>query len=1851
MKAKIRDSRLVTRHSLLVTILSCVLCLVSCVLVYAFLAHELTKVDVSAPDPYGPVVVPENYQNLLVLDVAIPRFDAGPMIEDTKLHNGVAGSSPRDILTPFDSADWYSDHDGDMSFDGNVPSDNTEAIVSSDDDILDPSDVVRKTGLCLIEPFTYYLGFGDQYIDGDHNQNYTPGEAVVRLATYAGELHPGEVVLSGAADMTAFLPNVCFTDGIDGNATPVQYHDGEAIIVDAGTAGILSDDDTVLTKGNADLNPFPDSVVYSDLSGNGRYNLDEAIIGDGGIPGQLDAGSLDGTGVDSVIRPGKADFMPMVDEGLLFVDDNGDDAFSPGECIIRDGGITGIVEPGDIVRPGLTHLKPLSGNDYLFTDDDVFFTPDGAYTGDLDLTDGYQGEAIFSDENGDSRIDDGELVTAGYAALKAFTTPADAWFVDSQGNAFCDSDEAVIVSDDDLLSSTDTIARPGFAFLKPFNVGIKWADANHNSQYDDEELIAETSDDILSPGEVIRPGYCDLKVLSGTYEGQVYSDNDGSNSYSSDELVIFSDDKILDAGDSVSTPGRSCLVSLQNSSTKFIDADGEKDFDLEEAIVYNRGSSILILDDSDGVARSGLVDIKSIEDEVVYIDHSADGAFQGDSDNDVNWEGPDAETCANDPDIINDQDEVVLRDPLGPGHLSLDPDDKVLRPGLALLTAFSGTDTYTDDGDEEYDGDGGVDPNEAVIQDGNINLLLDSTDVVLVTGVALIRDFSPPEEQTYIDANNDGVYSPGEAIIMDSSPGGTPNGLLDAGALDGTGIDMVEASGEANLRQFSRAEKFVDGNRNGSYNAGEAIIYDWYKSDTLVGEFMLVGDPEPASTGGWLTYQAPGARTRDSVLLASTTSVPLVQLNATPEHWYVDNDHSGIYDGFYTGSYEAILWSANDQLEEGELDGTGTDRVLAAGYASMRHWSLNEAIEPPEDRENLTWADSDHDGEYQVNEAIVYDAGGDRIVTSIGTGSGDDQIIFPGEADLKDFEYKYVDANSNGLFDEGELRIVDADGDDKVQNDEIVAPGLVPFLEPFAFTDYRYCDPDGNDEFHPQEAIVHTPVNPTILEAEDQVITAGYVGLVAFAVDPLNMFVDYDHDNAYDANEAITYGNGDQIFEATDQVIVPGAANSFDGTDYKYSDADRNDNYTHSELIANSADHNLENGEIALPGPADLDQFSTGLMYIDVDEDGVYSGPEAILYTADANLDSDDQVLASGPARLHFFETSIYRFADADHDDMYDEGEAIIVETGWKNGDDYLENSDIILLEGLADIEQFPLEFVFLDDEDNSNAYEDGEAIVNDLNGNGLLEPGEIVTGGEAALTRFTGGERYIDGGEGDNARNSQYNQDEAIIRDGNYNDYLDSGPLDGTGNDAVLSPGKAGLTGFDADERYVDKNTNGEYDGGQHNSEDIYLDNDSNGILTLGDDALEYFVVENVGTQPAVSDLAAVKLWADRDSDGQFEMDTDDAPALASLLPDASNPRVWYEGPAPAPPLSASSSRAPVDYTISSDKQRLFVTVDISSAPADGSEIQMGLPLNGVKTFFGLPGPSDMTVTNAYIQKIDYATPDTAEITSPPAGAVLSGQVTLRGEASDTIQVGKMEFYIGPPGEGNVPIAVDEDGAPWEALWTPSNADYGYQTLYARVYDRTYLRPPPVWGIDHYLDSQGVPITIALSSTVDLVEGWNLISVPVEASDTSIGSVLSSIVGDFIAVWTYAADTSKWLRYDLEGPNFLNDLNTIRMGNGYWILMSSASTLSTHGDISGTAILLQAGWNLVGCNSLTPLDIVDAMSSIDCEFSVWTYDPETEEWLNYDPGESFNDLDSMEPGRGYLIYTAESCIWDTNSH
>jgi len=166
----------------------------------------------------------------------------------------------------------------------------------------------------------------------------------------------------------------------------------------------------------------------------------------------------------------------------------------------------------------------------------------------------------------------------------------------------------------------------------------------------------------------------------------------------------------------------------------------------------------------------------------------------------------------------------------------------------------------------------------------------------------------------------------------------------------------------------------------------------------------------------------------------------------------------------------------------------------------------------------------------------------------------------------------------------------------------------------------------------------------------------------------------------------------------------------------------------------------------------------------------------------------------------------------------------------------------------------------------------------------------------------------------------------------------------------------------------------------------------------------------------------------------------------------------------------------------------------------------------------------------------------------------------------------------------------------------------------------------------------------LASGTTLNLYIGWNLISLPLMPEDTSITSLLSPINGNYSIVWAYnASDTADhWKKYDPGAP-FGNDLTTMEAGKGYWIMMTSNDTLFVTGDVPGsTDIILKAGWNLIGYNSLVGQPIENALASVSGNYSIiWAYDTSdtADHWKKYDPGAPFgNDLANMEVGKGYWI-------------
>ena len=109
-----------------------------------------------------------------------------------------------------------------------------------------------------------------------------------------------------------------------------------------------------------------------------------------------------------------------------------------------------------------------------------------------------------------------------------------------------------------------------------------------------------------------------------------------------------------------------------------------------------------------------------------------------------------------------------------------------------------------------------------------------------------------------------------------------------------------------------------------------------------------------------------------------------------------------------------------------------------------------------------------------------------------------------------------------------------------------------------------------------------------------------------------------------------------------------------------------------------------------------------------------------------------------------------------------------------------------------------------------------------------------------------------------------------------------------------------------------------------------------------------------------------------------------------------------------------------------------------------------------------------------------------------------------------------------------------------------------------------------------------------------------------------------------------------------------------IEAGKGYWIQMTDPAVLTLDGNtVANDSIPLKPGWNLAGYNYLSALSPEEALSSITGNYnSVWTYDVVHDEWKKYIVGVPgfLNNLDTMEPGKGYWIDVATvNCTWDVS--
>ena len=163
--------------------------------------------------------------------------------------------------------------------------------------------------------------------------------------------------------------------------------------------------------------------------------------------------------------------------------------------------------------------------------------------------------------------------------------------------------------------------------------------------------------------------------------------------------------------------------------------------------------------------------------------------------------------------------------------------------------------------------------------------------------------------------------------------------------------------------------------------------------------------------------------------------------------------------------------------------------------------------------------------------------------------------------------------------------------------------------------------------------------------------------------------------------------------------------------------------------------------------------------------------------------------------------------------------------------------------------------------------------------------------------------------------------------------------------------------------------------------------------------------------------------------------------------------------------------------------------------------------------------------------------------------------------------------------------------------------------------------------------------VGFVLSYDVELVSGWNLISLPLIPLNSTITELLRDVAEGIERVWAYDASTGEWYYYDLKAG--VGDLKEMKDGLGYWVKTSEGMILTVFGfeqpppPATPRAYSLAAGWNLIGFKETEPMTVSEYLRGVPY-IRVIAFDPGTGRYV------ILGDNDLLIPGYGYWVALSE---------
>ena len=152
---------------------------------------------------------------------------------------------------------------------------------------------------------------------------------------------------------------------------------------------------------------------------------------------------------------------------------------------------------------------------------------------------------------------------------------------------------------------------------------------------------------------------------------------------------------------------------------------------------------------------------------------------------------------------------------------------------------------------------------------------------------------------------------------------------------------------------------------------------------------------------------------------------------------------------------------------------------------------------------------------------------------------------------------------------------------------------------------------------------------------------------------------------------------------------------------------------------------------------------------------------------------------------------------------------------------------------------------------------------------------------------------------------------------------------------------------------------------------------------------------------------------------------------------------------------------------------------------------------------------------------------------------------------------------------------------------------------------------------------------------TIELNEGWNLISVPLFLMNDSFEYVFSDIYEDIEIAYSFDKDGAKTL---IPGLEKFSDLEYISPYHGYYIKMNNSRELEVEGYLmTERNIHLNEGWNLISYLGDDTIDVLDVFSGINGIEIVEGFDEGAKAYIPSIPFR-FSTLTELNKGFGYWV-------------